>query len=402
LSEEIQTTIIGGGVIGCAVAYELSRNSKRDIAVIEKNSQIKGENQSSRNSGVIHAGIYYPKSKGPLKSRLCIEGNRMLYEFCRKHDVPYKKTGKLVIASEPLEEEYLEDVYQIAVENNVPDIEMIDSKRAIQLEPNVKAISALYVPTSGIIEATDLVDKLYRLSEAAGVMFLNGSEAIEVNPENDGFMVKIKSRDEIETFRTINIINASGLYSADLAKMINQDSPYRMDPVKGESAKFYKSSRNNIFMNGLNVYPVPFGYLPDGERLVVSLNEFQKQFSEGKVNKSVGVHLTPTLEMEKNRVKLGDTVTIGPAYSQPEDREDYRPSRGEKYYLDMVKPFFPNLNLDDISLHQTGIRAKLKDHYDFIIEKDKKYPGLINLIGIDSPGLTSSLAIAKYVKELAA
>ena len=153
-------------------------------------------------------------------------------------------------------------------------------------------------------------------------------------------------------------------------------------------------------MNGLNVYTVPFGYLPDGERLKVPFKEFQKQFSEGKVNKSVGAHLTPTLELGKNRSRLGDTVTIGPAYSQPEDKEDYRHSREKKYYLDMVKTFFPNLKIGDISLHQTGIRAKLKDHYDFIIERDNKFPGIINPIGIDSPGLTSSLAIAKYVKGL--
>ena len=400
MPEEITITIIGGGAIGCAIAYELSRNSQWDIAVIEKNNQIRGENQSSRNSGVIHAGIYYPKGIGPLKSRLCVEGNRMLYEFCSRHDVPHKKTGKLVVATEPFEEDYLEDVYRIAVENDVPGIEMIDGKRAALLEPNIRALSALYVPSSGIIESTSLVDRLYKLAKSAGVMFLMGNEAIEVKPENNGFMVKIRSRTGTEIFKTINIINAAGLYSDDLAKMINPDSPYLMDPVKGESAKFYKSSRDNIFMNGLNIYPVPFGYLPDGERLKVSFKEFQKQLSEGKVNKSVGVHLTPTLEQGKKGFKLADTVTMGPAYSQPEDKEDYRHVRGEKYYLDMIKAIFPNLKLGDISLNQTGIRARLKDHYDFIIERDKKYPGLVNLIGIDSPGLTSSLAIAKYVKGL--
>lgn len=402
MPEEIQITIIGGGVIGCAIAYELSINSQWDIVVIEKNSQVKGENQSSRNSGVIHAGIYYPKSKGPLKSKLCVDGNRMLYEFCKEYNIPHKKTGKLVVATESLEEDYLEDVYRIASENNVPGIEMINGERAARFEPNIRAISALYVPTSGIIDPTSLVDKLYKLSESAGVMFLVGNEAIEVKPKNNGFIVKIRSRTETETFETINIINAAGLYSDDLAKMINPDSPYRMDPVKGESAKFYKSNRDNIFMNGLNIYPVPFGYMSDGERLKVPFKEFQKQFNEGRVNKSVGVHLIPTLEIEKNSFRLSDTVTIGPAYSQPEDKEDYRHLRKEKYYLDMIKTIFPNLNLEDISLHQACIRAKLKDHYDFIIERDKKYPGLINLIGIDSPGLTSSLAIAKYVKRFLA
>ncbi len=402
MSEEIKITIIGGGAVGCAIAYELSRNSHCDIAVIEKNSQVRGENQSSRNSGVIHAGIYYPKSKGPLKSRLCVEGNRMLYEFCERYDVPHKKTGKLVVAAEPMEEDYLDDVFRIAVENDVPGVEMIDGRRAALFEPNIRAVSALYVPTSGIIESTSLVDKLYKLAKSAGVMFLLDNEAIEIKPGNNGFMVKIRSRTETETFKTANIINAAGLYSDDLAKIINPDSPYRMDPVKGESAKFYKSKRDNIFMNGLNVYPVPFGYLPGGERLKVSFKEFQKQSSEGKISKSVGVHLTPTLETGRKGHKLGDTVTLGPAYSQPDNKEDYSHKREEKYYLDMIKAIFPNLKPGDISLHQAGIRARLKDHYDFIIERDKKYPDLVNLIGIDSPGLTSSLAIAKYVKGLLA
>ncbi len=337
MPEEITITIIGGGAIGCAIAYELSRNSQWDIAVIEKNNQIRGENQSSRNSGVIHAGIYYPKGIGPLKSRLCVEGNRMLYEFCSRHDVPHKKTGKLVVATEPFEEDYLEDVYRIAVENDVPGIEMIDGKRAALLEPNIRALSALYVPSSGIIESTSLVDRLYKLAKSAGVMFLMGNEAIEVKPENNGFMVKIRSRTGTEIFKTINIINAAGLYSDDLAKMINPDSPYLMDPVKGESAKFYKSSRDNIFMNGLNIYPVPFGYLPDGERLKVSFKEFQKQLSEGKVNKSLGVHLTHNLEQGKKGFKLADTLTKGPSYSQPEDYLEYRSVLGEMYYHDWIQ-----------------------------------------------------------------
>ncbi len=104
--------------------------------------------------------------------------------------------------------------------------------------------------------------------------------------------------------------------------------------------------------------------------------------------------------MKENDFIVGDTVIIGPAYSKPKDREDYSQTREGKYYLEMIRTFFPNLKLEDISLHQAGIRAKLKDYYDFIIERDSEYPNFINLVGIDSPGLTASLAIAKYVKEL--
>jgi len=110
MSLEVQITIIGGGVTGCAAAYELSKNYGDNVVVIERNRQINGENQSSRNSGVIHSGIYYSKKEGPLKAKLCVEGNRMLYQFCTKYNIPHKKTGKLLVATDRLEEEYLEDI----------------------------------------------------------------------------------------------------------------------------------------------------------------------------------------------------------------------------------------------------------------------------------------------------
>ncbi len=400
MSVEVQITIIGGGIVGCAIAYELSRKSNQDIVLIEKNSQINGENQSSRNSGVIHAGVYYPRKIGPLKAKLCVEGNEMLYQFCARHNVPHKKTGKLIVATDPLEEEYLEDVYNTAVENGVPGIKIIDGSKVAQYEPNVKAISALYVPTSGIVEPTRLVDKLYRLAESGGVMFLTGNEFIEVKPEGEGFKAKVKSTTEVEDFKTRILINAAGLYSDDIARLINPDSPYRMDPFKGEWGKFYKTKRDDIYLNGLNVYPVPFGFLSDGEKLKLPFSEFREKFSKGELNKSVGVHLSPTFEIRGNEYIIGDTVIVGPAYSRPDNKEDYNQIREENYYLSMVEPFFPGLRLEDISLHQAGIRAKLKDYYDFVIERDPKYPDFINLVGIDSPGLTASLAIAKYVSGL--
>jgi len=400
MSEEIYITIIGGGVIGCAVAYEISSKSKKNIVVIEKNNQIKGENQSSRNSGVIHAGIYYPKDTEPLKARLCVEGNNLMYEFCNKYNIPHKKTGKLVAATNQLEEEYLEDTYRIALDNNVPGVKIIDCKEVKKLEPNVKASSALYVPTSGIIDSTSLTDRLCRMAESSGAMFLVGNKVVQIEPSGDDFKVTIQSNNETEVFQTKILINSAGLYSDEVAKMLNADSSYEMNPIKGESAKFYRTKREDISLNGLNIYPVPFGYLPDGQRLNVHLSQFQKLYHEGKINKSVGVHLTPTLDIKGSNYFIGDTVTIGPAYSKPDGKEDYRSTRNEKYFLDMIGPLFPYLRLEDISLHQAGIRAKLKNYNDFVIERDPKYQNCINLIGIDSPGLTSSLAIAKYVGRL--
>jgi L-2-hydroxyglutarate oxidase LhgO len=400
MSEEIQITIIGGGVIGCAVAYELSRDSDLEIALIERNRQINGENQSSRNSGVIHSGIYYSRKTGPLKARLCVEGNRLLYQFCREHSVPHKKTGKLVVATDKLEEEYLADIYKTALDNQVPGVKMISGRKVINYEPNVRAVSALYVPTTGIVEPTILVDRLYRIAESCGVMFLVGNEAVEIRPQGKSIKVKIKSDTGVEIFKTRLLINAAGLYSDDIARMINPASPYVMDPVGGEWGRFYRNKRDDILMNGLSVYPVSCGYLPDGERLRVGFKEFQKQLELDKVHKSTGVHLTPTFEIKENEYIVSDTVIVGPAYTRPKDREDYSPKREESYYLDMVRPFFPNLRLEDLGLHQTGIRAKLKDRYDFVIEKDPLFSNVINLVGMDSPALSASLAVAKYVKEM--
>ena len=400
MSEEIYITIIGGGVIGCAIAYEISSKSKRNIVIIEKNNQIKGENQSSRNSGVIHAGVYYPKDIEPLKARLCVEGNSLIYKFCNKYNIANKKTGKLVVATNQLEEEYLEDTYRIAQENMVPGVKIIDCKEVKKLEPNVKALSALYVPTSGIIDSVSLTDRLYRIAESSGAIFLVGNKVVQIEPFRDDFQITIKSNNGTEVFRTKILINSAGLYSDEVAKMLNSGSTYEMNPIKGESAKFYRTKREDISINGLNIYPVPFGYRPDGQRLNVHFSQFQKLYHEGKINKSVGVHLTPTLDIKGSNYSIGDTVTIGPAYSKPDGKEDYKPTRDEKYFLNMINPLFPYLKLEDISLHQTGIRAKLKGRNDFVIERDPKYQNCVNLIGIDSPGLTSSLAIAKYVKKL--
>ena len=402
MSEKVDITIIGAGVIGCAVAYRIASEytGSKDIVVIERNSQINGENQSSRNSGVIHAGVYYPSDVGPLKAKLCVEGNRMLYEFCKSHNIPHKMCGKLLIANDTLEEEYLYDVHRIASENNVPDLEIIDQNDIAILEPNVYGVKALYVPTSGVIESTSLVNKLYELSEEKEVMFLVGNEVIKIIPHNSGFEVTIESANDKEVFQTETLINSAGLYADEIAMMVNPNCPYRMDPVKGESASFYKSARDDISMKGLNIYPVPFGYLPGGERLRVGFREFKKLFDKGKVIKSVGVHLTPTFELSGDEYVIGDTVTIGPAYSTPENREDYMATKEPAYYHSMINPFFPNIRLEEINLHQAGIRAKLAGHYDFVIERDPVHKNLINLIGMDSPGLTSSFAIADYIAKM--
>ena len=381
--EKVDVTIIGAGVIGCAIAHELSKRSL-DIVVLETNPNLTSDNQSSRNSGVLHSGIYYNPKKEPLKLKLCLEGNRLLYEFCKLHEIPHRRTGKLIVAVNENEEDYLEDVFNQGIENKVP-VKKLTSKKTRDLEPNVKSSSSLLVPSTGIIDPTSLVKKLEYLSKENSVIFLTNSEVVNFIP---GKNFEITTKREI--FKSRIVINASGLNSEKLARKLNPNLPYKLTPIKGEYAKF--RSDKNIKLNGLCIYPVPFGIYPDGTKFTGSFDEFKKLFNSGVLKRTLGVHLSPSLDC--------DTVTIGPAYSGIEKNEDYKPTFSESYFLESVQRFFPNLKLEDLSLHYTGIQARLERHKDFIIEKDPKFENWLNLIGIDSPGLTSSLAIAKYVSNL--
>jgi len=400
MSEKVKLAIIGGGVIGCALAYQLSQKYD-EIFVIEKNDKIKAENQSSRNSGVIHAGVYYPKDIGALKGKLCIKGNKLLYEFCEEFDVPHKKVGKLIVATKEQELEYLEDTFDIAVDSGVPGVKKITQQEAQKMEPNISCIKAAYFPTSGVVEATSLVYQLYSLAAQNGVFFLTGTKVIDIKPKEKSFELTTESRGNKETFEAELVINATGLYSDEIAKIINPDFPYSIKPVRGEAAKFYKNKRAEIFHAGMNVYPVPFPIYPTGERANISYKEFKKLFQQEKVLKTVGIHLTPTFDFFDDTYKIGNVVTIGPAPKGVADKEDYSKDLfPEEYFLKHIQNIFPGLKPEDISLHQAGVQAKLNEKYDYVIERDEKHPNCINLVGIDSPGLTACLSIANYVNEM--
>ena len=392
--------IVGGGVVGCSTAYELSRQIKDDIFLIERNDSILSDNQSSRNSGVVHAGVYYSKDKSPLKARFCVEGNSMMYRFCEEYRVPCRMTGKLVVATNSLEEEYVRElVLSRALENGVPGVEMIDGRRVAELEPNVRGTSALLVPTSGIVDASSVVRALRNVSSSRGVNFLTGSIVTSIVPKGESFVVTTKTGNSIDSFDAGMVINSAGLYSDDIARMVNPDSPYEIEPVRGESAKFYKSSRPDIFLNGMNVYPAPYGfYNANGNKIFASFSKCKRHLDAGIASETVGIHLTSTFDFVDGKCVVGATVTMGPTTTFGVGKEDFCSNlHSESHYFDSVRSYLPGLRLEDITLHQAGIRAKLKGYSDFVIERDPEYSNFINLIGIDSPGLTCCLPIAKYV-----
>ncbi len=406
----VKYAIVGAGVVGTAVAHELAKKYGDDVFVFERNKSMKDENQSTRNSGVIHAGIYYNKAVQPHKAIFCVEGNSMLYDFCNQHDVPHENTGKLLVATNPREAQYLDDVLRIASQNGVPGARMIDAADANKMEPNVKCTQALHVPSSGIVDPYILTQRLNYLAsnDGKGANFVFGSKIVDIKPTDDKFVITVETPDgKAEEFEADNLINCAGLYSDEIAKMVNQDSPFVMNPVKGQAVKFYKTKQG--LETGMNVYPAPHGfYMDTKDKAEIPFDEFQQLLKEGVVKKTVGVHLTPTFDLEGEEHVKGTTITVGPLLSPAKHKEDYAFDGDVQKFYDRVVSYFPNLKIDDVSPHQAGILAQvlkhngteLKPHSDFVIERDQKHPNCVNLVGIDSPGLTSSLAIAQYVGSM--
>jgi L-2-hydroxyglutarate oxidase LhgO len=385
MTAEVDLTIVGAGVIGCAVARELGQ-AGREIFVLEKNSGItRGENQSSRNSGVIHAGLYYDRSMRPLKAALCAEGNRLLYRFCEQYGIPHHQTGKLVVAANDEERAVLETYRARATENGVP-VQLVTGARTGELEPCVRAAAALLLPTSGIINPTVLVHKLHLLAAQNGARFLTETKLTGIKTRPGGLEVEIEYRDGArDTFLTKRLINAAGLYADEVARMVQPASAYQIDPVRSESMKFYRTKRKNLTLRRMNVYPTPRQFTtPQGTYF------------------SVGVHLTPTLAADNAaESSIGPEVTVGPLSRPAGHKEEYGGGyQPAAVFFDQVRSFFPGLQEDDLIPHQTGIQARLAGYQDWVIEFSDDERRCLNLLGIDSPGLTGSLAIARHVKEL--
>ncbi|MCS7152247.1 MAG: NAD(P)/FAD-dependent oxidoreductase [Endomicrobia bacterium] len=379
--ETIPITIVGGGVIGCAIAYELSKY-KDGIFLFEKNAAI-GEEQSGRNSGVIHDGIYY--NNAPLKRKFCIEGNKLLYEFCKQHNITFAQTGKLIVATNETEELKLNEYLRNASEWNIP-VKKVSKEDIKVIEPNVYAKAGILSPTSGIIDSATFVQTLAKLAKEQKVEIITQAKIVDVKPNYDEFLLTVcYTNGASETFKTKLLINAAGLYSDEIAKLVNIKNNYEIIPIRGEYCRFNSQLRKEINICSVNIYPVEETYCIDGKEYRV-----------------LGVHLTQTFELSNNGNKvLGRYILVGPTAKYVKNKSDYETGRYHpEYFVEKVKKFFPALNVSDLELDYAGIRAKLKNEEDFVIKQDEVYPNAIHLLGIDSPGLTSSLAIAKYVSTI--
>lgn len=365
--------IIGSGVVGLAVAGELASLS-RNIILVERH-EIFGKETSSRNSEVIHGGIYYPP--GSLKARMCVRGRELLYKFCEENGVPYKKTGKLIVATEDEETASIESLFKNACDNGLPGIRMMGREEIRRIEPNVMGIRAIYSPETGIIDSHILMQRLLNIAKGRGVTAAFNSEVVRIEKSADAYNVTINSADESMTISAGNVINCAGLDSDLIADMVGIDirrCGYELRYCKGQY--FRVNRRKAGLIKGL-VYPVP--HTKSGV---------------------LGIHATSD---------LGGGLRLGPDHEYIECRtKDYSVDESKKreFYLS-VNRFLPFIEEDDIFADTAGIRPKLQEDgsgfRDFIIieESANGFPGFINLIGIESPGLTASLAIAEHVKQIA-
>ncbi len=370
--EKIDILVIGAGVVGLAVAKELSC-IRKDIIIIEKNKSF-GQETSSRNSEVIHGGMYYPS--GTLKAELCINGRHLLYQLCNEKKIPHKKVGKLIIATDKNELSALEAILAQGKSNEVKGLQIITEAQIKRLEPKVSGIAALYSPETGIIDSHALMDYLLTAAKDNGATIAYNAEVAAIKKNNDGYRVTIRNNEEIVEIKALVVINCAGLDSDIIAGMAGIDilkEKYNLHYCKGQY--FRVKIEKSKLINGL-VYPVP---LPKSGGL--------------------GIHATPD---------LAGSLRLGPDDNYLDSRiKDYSVDEKKKNdFFSSVVRFLPFLEEADLAPDLSGIRPKLQprggEFRDFIIrdEADKGLPGFINLIGIESPGLTASLAIARMVKNI--
>ena len=361
-------------MVGSAIAREVSKNWN-DVFLLEALPKL-GMGASSRNSGVIHSGLYYPPES--LKARLCVRGNRLTYEFCAAHHVPHKNIGKLVVAVSPEETQKLAVLVQNGISNGVEGMRIVDEATIRAREPHVRGFQAIDVPSTGILSSEDLVKAYARVAADQGAHIVTRArvERLEVSPR--GIHVT-SAAGEIEARC---VINSTGLFADEIAGMLGSKmAQHRIYPVRGEYCELVRSKQD--WIRGL-VYPLPH---PEGM--------------------SLGLHLTKT---------LAGNVLLGPTARYVEDKSDYDHSRIPiEEFAEGAKHLLPDIRPEDLVMAYSGIRAKLvppsktsassperKGIADFIVERDQEYPAVIHLMGIESPGLTSAPAIAEYVEKMVA
>jgi L-2-hydroxyglutarate oxidase LhgO len=367
--DKVDIVIIGAGVVGLAIADRLAAKGK-EIVVVEKYDSF-GRETSSRNSEVIHGGFYY--KTGSLMAGLCVSGNRMLYELCAARGIPCAKCGKIVVANSTADEQKLHDLFNLGNANGVPGLKLCTAAEVKALEPDVKCRMGLLSASTGILDTHLLMKSLETSARQNGATMAYKCEALEIRTYQSSLETVIRDADGAEMVLAAQaVVNAAGLGSDKLAASAGIDidaAGYRLHPCKGEY--FSVSSRHKGRIQHL-VYPAPSPI-------------------------SLGIHVV---------LGLNGAFRFGPNAFYV-DKLDYDvDAQHQREFYDGAREFLEFIEFDDLRPDQSGIRPKLQAHgeaaKDFVIreESDRGLPGLVNLVGIESPGLTSSLAIAQMVEKL--
>jgi L-2-hydroxyglutarate oxidase LhgO len=347
----VVAVVVGGGIVGCFVARELAKRDG-EVFLLEKEKAL-GEHTSTRNSGVIHGGIYYPQ--GSLKARLCVRGRHLTYEFLEKHNVPHRKCGKLIVALDGKEFKELEDLKHLGEGNGVESLRLIEGTEAQEIEPRVRCMAALHSPETGMLDMAAYIRGMEKVLKGLDVTIVKQCQVLSIDDNN----VLTTTRGPIESDI---VINTAGLHSDSIAAMCGLEG-YEIVPYKGD---YYNTTEDVV--QGL-VYPVPGSTL------------------------GLGVHLTPT---------YGEEILIGPSVLRVSDKEDYEIRTPRKEFEQGAVAMVPDLDLGRMYPGFSGNRPKV--YYrgelktDFVIERQER--GRVHLLGIESPGLTSAPALAEYVAEL--
>lgn len=363
--EKVDCLVIGAGVIGLAVARELAAEG-REVIVLEAANKI-GSGISSRNSEVIHAGIYY--TSGLAKAELCVTGKNMLYRFCAEFGVPHRRCGKLIIASTKDEVEKLSGLKAQAEKNGVHDLAWLSSADVKALEPELTAVAGLISPSTGILDSQAYMLALLGAAEQNGAVLALNTTVVGGDVSEDGILIKTAGPD-VMNLKAAVVVNAAGLGAQKIAKSIVGMDPSKVPPLYLAKGNYFSLTVKTPFHR--LVYPIP---------------------AEG----GLGIHFT---------LDVGGGGRFGPDVEWIEEL-DYSvdPERSLVFY-EAIRKYWPALPENSLAPAYAGIRPKVEQpggsRTDFVIQGAREHgvAGLVNLFGIESPGLTSSLAIAQHVARL--
>lgn len=358
----VDCVVIGGGVIGVAVARQLAMKG-HEVWLLEATRELGGET-SSRNSEVIHAGIYYPK--GSLKAKFCVDGRRKLYDYCKQRKIPHKQCGKLIVATNRIEVLELDNILAKGKANGVEGLQFIDGQRLKELEPELTALAAISSPVTGIIDSHQLIRQLMSDAEQFGAQFVFNSPVVSGEIKDRGIELLV---DQEQPFRLTakHVVNSAGLDAIDLLLSINKFPAEHIPSFYMAKGNYFSLPSRAPFKH--LIYPVP-------------------------VAGGLGVHLTLDLA---GQARFGPDVEWVTEKYYPVD--ELRKNEFET----AIQQYWPNIPKGALQPAYAGIRPKLagpnEGFGDFMIQDVSVHgvPGLVNLLGIESPGLTSCLSIAEYV-----